>query len=536
MPPQGPLGDEPSAQELSAARAEIAQLSAALRAAEEQATLVFRAAPSVMVITTFDDFTIVDVNDAFEEASGYTRAAVVGRWTGDFPWWPSAAQRDQLLDSLHAHGRAENVETRFIGQGGREVVTLLNARRITLKGVPCILTHTADITERTRAEEARRALEEAERHTERLESLGLIAGGIAHDFNNLLVGILGNAELLLGLSGHAESWQKPLRAILTSAERAAEHTRELLDYAGPGPSKPLSVNLSEIVAEVQVIGAGLVGPGLSLECHVSAQPVWVQVDRGQLSRMLLNLVKNGLEAMNQGPGTLSITLDTEGDAARLRVTDQGSGMDETTEKRIFDPFFSTKQAGHGLGLASVLSIVQRHRGNIRVETAPGCGSTFSIRLPLAQPPCTPGDLDRSGGHPSPESGSMARVDTPQPPNQGRILVVDDELTVRETARALLTELGFKVDEAVDGASAIATVRDASEPFDAVLLDATMPGLDANATLRGLREQAPHLPVLLCSGYSRNDFARELESDAHLDFLAKPYRVNELLRMLAKLMP
>jgi CheY-like chemotaxis protein len=355
-------------------------------------------------------------------------------------------------------------------------------------------------------------------HKERLESLGLVAGGIAHDFNNLLVGILGNAELLVG-SVPADSPLLPaLRAILTSAERAAEHTRELLDYAGRSLGQPGPVELGALVAEVAQLSAPLCTGDVTLSWQRPTAPLWAEADKGQLTRMLINLVKNALEAMSGRHGVVELRLDAQGDAARLVVRDGGTGMDAATRARIFDPFFSTKQAGHGLGLASVHSIVQRHRGSIEVDSAPGQGATFTVRLPQTAPP---------------DPAASTRIATPEPPHHGRILVVDDDATVRETGTMLLEELGFSVAQAIDGRSALSAL--AAAPFDAVLLDATMPGMTAGETLRTLRARFPELPVLLCSGYSRNDFADVLERDARIEFLAKPYRSSELVRMLARLM-
>lgn len=236
--------------------------------------------------------------------------------------------------------------------------------------------------------------------------------------------------------------------------------------------------------------------------------------------MLGNLVKNGLEAMAGRQGDVQLTLSSEGDDAVLRVIDGGTGMDEATSLHIFEPFFSTKQAGQGLGLASVHAIVQRHRGSITIDTAQGRGTTFTIRLPRSAAP------DVEEAH---------RLSTPEPPRHGHILVVDDDPTVRETGRTLLLELGFTVEEASDGAGALAAVRVSERRFDAVVLDATMPGLSAADTLERLRALSPSLPVLLCSGYSRNEFARLLAEDPRSEFLPKPYRTSDLVRMLAKVM-
>jgi CheY-like chemotaxis protein len=359
---------------------------------------------------------------------------------------------------------------------------------------------------------------------ERLESLGLVAGGIAHDFNNLLVGILGNAELLLCSVPADSPLLGPLRAIVTSAERAADHARELLDYAGRGPGLTTPLELGGLLTEVHHLAAPL-GPGrVTVDVAAPDEAVWAEADRGQLTRMLVNLVKNALEATQGTGGRVELSLQTEHDGAAswavLRVRDHGSGMNDRTRARIFDPFFSTKQTGHGLGLASAQSIVRRHRGTITVDSAEGQGSTFTVRLPRVA---------------APDPALLVRIDTPEPPRHGRVLVVDDDETVRDTALALLGELGFTAEAASSGTEALAALAAAAEPFDAVLLDATMAERPAAEALREVREVAPGVPILLCSGYSRSDFAHELDQGERLEFLAKPYRTHELARMLAKLL-
>jgi PAS domain S-box-containing protein len=226
-------------EELTRTREAFVRSEQALRDAEEHATNVFRFAPCVMVITTLDDFTILDVNDAFVAESGYAREAVIGKRSTDFPWWPSAEARDRLVASLRRDGFLRDLETRFVSHEGVELVTMLNARRITVKGVPCVLTHTADITERTRAEAERHEAERARRDAERLESLGLVAGGIAHDFNNLLVGILGNAELMLATCDAPESDPRPTARHLAQrrAGRGARARAPRLRGTWPGQAR-----------------------------------------------------------------------------------------------------------------------------------------------------------------------------------------------------------------------------------------------------------------------------------------------------------
>ena len=470
---------------------------------------VFKRAPDVMSIVRTSDALILEINDAFEETSGFTREQVLGRSSRDFPWWPDAEQRDAILAQLRTQGRLHDVEARFATPHG-ELVFLISARPLVYRGEHCAIWRAANVTEQRRMEQANRSLEERLRQKQNLERLGLLAGGIAHDFNNLLVGVLGNAELLLATQSEDALSRPLLEALARSAQRMADHTRELLDYAGHTALGQDLVQLDALVDETLGLLRPLLEPVVQLHVEQRASAAWVRGNAGQLTRMLINLIKNAAEALKGEHGSVWIDVSRAAEQVVVSIRDSGGGMDEGARARMFDPFFSTKLAGHGLGLASVPGIVERHGGSLRVHSEHGLGTCVTISIPAHAP--------------------APRAAVPSSRAQrwsGRALVVDDEATVRSVSCALLERLGFAVTEAEDGESALRILQQDPSGWRLVLLDANMPGLDGAQTLARLRVFAPKLPVLLCSGYSAAEFAPLLAQKPHVAFLTKPFRSAQL---------
>lgn len=235
-------------------------------------------------------------------------------------------------------------------------------------------------------------------HSQKLESLGVLAGGMAHDFNNLLSSIMGHSELGIAEVEEDSSAADSLRAIGRAAERASELTQQLLAYAGKGTVLVEPVDLSALVREVVELVKVSIDQGIEIQTDLAEEPPPIIADATQVRQVVMNLLLNAAEAV-EGPGRISITtgvstigqLEIEqsmhntytapGECVFLRITDNGSGMDEETLAKIFDPFFSTKFTGRGLGLAAVLGIVRGHRGLLRVESRPGDGTTFAVDLP-----------------------------------------------------------------------------------------------------------------------------------------------------------
>ncbi len=384
----------------------------------------------------------------------------------------------------------------------------------------------AEIETRRRAERARQAMEQRLRLAEKLEALGQLAGGIAHDFNNQLVGVLGGAEVLLQLSLDPEAVECA-EMIRESALQSSELIKRLLEFARRGPTRAEPLDLHQVVRDARALLTRSLGPTVALVTKFESLSPTVRGDEALLQHALLNLVLNARDALPTG-GTVTIAtsdvvLDEEearslgssaGRYVRLAVSDDGVGMDEVTRERLFEPFYTTKAEGTGLGLSVVYGTIQRHAGTIKVESTLGQGATFEFLLPVAD------------GLPRDRSSSTSAAR-----RSGRVLVVDDEPHVRRAVAAMLRNLGHSVTSCADGESAVDWVRDHPDGLDVVLLDVVMPGLGGIRAHAAIRALAPALPVVLMSGFAADGEVEKALADGARAFLSKPFPARELTRML-----
>ena len=356
--------------------------------------------------------------------------------------------------------------------------------------------------ERARARQEREHLQAQFLQAQKLESLGLLAGGVAHDFNNLMVGVLGNASLardVLDADGPAEPL---LAAIEIAAQRASDLANQMLSYAGRASYAMAPVGVAPLLEEMRALLNEVI------------------------PRTVMNLVTNAAQAIAPGaPGRIDLTVEDGRHAGRpavvLRVADDGCGMTPEVQACLFDPFFTTKPHGHGLGMAAVLGIVRAHGGEVRVASTPGEGSEFQIVLPAV-----PGVIaGRAEGPPS--AAALPRTG-------GRVLVMDDEELVRTFARRLLTRIGLDVILASDGEAGLAELSAGQQPWSLLLMDLSMPKLSGPALYHEVRARAPDVPILLSSGRPP-EWPWQAERDPRLGFIAKPYRMQELVDAMTTLM-
>ena len=389
-----------------------------------------------------------------------------------------------------------------------------------------------DITERKRVEEQRR-------HTQKLESVGLLAGGIAHDFNNLLVGIIGNASLAEDMMPHGSAAVENLRRIVKAGEQAAHLTRQMLAYAGKGRFLFQPVNLPALVRDAYPLLHSAVSRKIALQLRLDPDMAPVMSDPSQMQQVLMNLVVNAGEAIGDNLGSIVVStgetaVDAEfaaqhlsgwavepGPHVFLEVRDSGCGMDGETQARIFDPFYSTKFQGRGLGLAAVAGIVRSHKGGIEVMSAPGAGAAIRVLLPAMA-------LKATRSLPVGVSKEDVR-------GEGTVLVVDDEEIVRELARRSLERHGYKVLVAENGQAAIDILRENAGRIGVVLLDMSMPGMSGEETLPHLRSLKPDVAVLVSSGYSEAETLRMFQGSRISGFIQKPYTVQQLAKKIKLLM-
>ncbi len=388
-----------------------------------------------------------------------------------------------------------------------------------------------DITAQKDAEASRLALERQLLETQKLESLGLLAGGIAHDFNNLLTAILGQANLARNyLPDDLALAETSLKEIEVASVRAAELCAQLLAYAGKGRFTVEPTDLNSLINGLRSLLRVSVGQHAALRFDLADTVPVVMADAAQLRQIVMNLVINAAEAIGERGGEILVTTgacsvdaaalagaiagpdQAPGDYVFLEVRDNGPGMEAAVLAKIFDPFFSTKFTGRGLGLAAVMGIIRGHQGALQVESTPGAGTTFRLLLP---------PLAGATVHPA--------VTEPAPPinEAARVLVVDDDDTVRPLVAAMLRSCGCNSDEAVDGYAALTAFRATPDRYDLVVLDMLMPGLSGEETLVELRRVRADVRVLIISGYNEGGILTRHAGGGPLAYLAKPFTRGDL---------
>jgi CheY-like chemotaxis protein len=353
----------------------------------------------------------------------------------------------------------------------------------------------------------------------------VLAGGIAHDFNNLLHVVLGNADLARHHVTDDSPAREHLDEVVRATQRAAELTQQLLAYSGRGAVESRQLDLSIEVREMGTLLRTAISKQATLSWDLSPDLPAITADPTQVRQVVMNLITNASDALHDGPGTITLRTGVVDDGAAdapasvfVEVTDTGCGMDSGTLQRIFDPFFSTKFSGRGLGLAAVMGIVQSHHGHVRIRTAPGEGTTFRVVLPSAGGEADPAPRRASG------AGWRGR---------GIVLVVEDEEGVREVVGRMVERLGFQVVQAADGVEAIRMFDEHDGTVAAVLLDLSMPRMGGQETLHRLRERSADLPVVLMSGYTEQDVAAKIIEGAGgaVGFLQKPFLPDDLSSVL-----
>jgi PAS domain S-box-containing protein len=382
----------------------------------------------------------------------------------------------------------------------------------------------------------RRLLENQLRQAQQMESIGRLAAGIAHDFNNLLAAVLGHASFMR-LHVSADSPLQPsLDCIEKASNRAAELCKQMLAYAGKGTYSVEELEANALVNDTVSLIKISISKKISLNLVRSPQPVRIKADVAQVRQVLMNLVLNAAEAIGDQPGSIVIRTSTlkptpetlaaavfkpksvAKEYVQIEVVDSGSGMSKETQQKIFEPFFTTKFTGRGLGLAAVLGIVKAHNGLLQLSSQPGKGTTFKILMPL---------LEGAAIAPRPEAVPATELWH----GSGTVLLVDDEASVRESTRNLLTELGFTVLLAENGEQGLHTFGSHVKEIVAVILDLTMPRLNGEEVFEQIRKMRPQLPVLLSSGYNEENTMEHFIGKGLSGFLQKPFSINELAAKL-----
>jgi len=483
--------------------------------------LLESASQGVVAVDESGQFTLV--NAQIEEMFRYTRDELLGQ------------PMDILLPERYRQAHAQHVRDYFarpytrvmcpaldlvgLTKDGHEFPLEISLSYVEQGGSRLALALITDITERKRAE-AR--LQQAQK----FESLGLLAGGVAHDFNNLLVGVIGNASLALEMLPPGNPTVELLKEVIKTGEQAAHLTRQMLAYSGKGKFLVEALDLSVLVPEM----IGLVRPSISkkiaLQLNLDAELPPIQADRGQVHQVFMNLALNAAEAIGSHDGLITVRTGVQelddrltrphpavpaprpGKHVFLEVRDTGCGMDDATRAKIFDPFFSTKFTGRGLGLAAVSGILRGHKAAITVTSAPGKGSCFTVLFPAAEPAA--------------KEQPLLAAPNAALRGAGVVLVVDDERVVREMAKRALERQGYTVLLADSGLAAIDTVRRHPGEIALVVLDLSMPHMSGEETLPELRKIRPEVKALVSSGYSEDETMTLFGGQRVTGFIQKPY--------------
>jgi PAS domain S-box-containing protein len=493
------------------------------------------AAPNAMIMVD-SNARISMVNAAAERMFGYARSEMIGQ--------EIELLLPEAIRSPHVKFRNDfmrNPSTRSMGAGrdllgrrkdGTEVPVEIGLNPILAPGGVQVLASIVDITERLKAEREKRELEDRVRHSQKLESLGVLAGGIAHDFNNLLSVILGNAELALMNVPQGSPAAKHLDRIFSTARRAAELSRQMLAYSGRGRFEVKQINLTQMVREIGELLHVSISKKAKVRMEFSPDLPSIDADVAQVNQVVMNLITNANESLEDKPGEINVrtgmchvdhvylkecAADPEvkpGAFVYVEVQDTGCGMDATTRARIFEPFFTTKFAGRGLGLAATLGIVRSHKGCLHVKSEKGVGTTMRVLFPAT------GKGDNLQPRSAPMIGEWR--------GSGTVLVADDEEFVRAITRAQLESIGFEIVEAADGEDAVTLFGKHKSALVLAVLDLTMPRLDGDKAAIQMLGHRPDLPLILASGYSAQEVSQRLRDHPHIVMLPKPFSLGDLL--------
>jgi PAS domain S-box-containing protein len=502
----------------------------ALQEKTEELDRFFTMALDLLCIADTDGY-FRRVNPAWASVLGYDIHELEGKRLLDFVHPDDLQETLAAVERLAAQQEVLNFVNRYRCKDGS--YRWIEWRACPYQGT-LIYAAARDITERRQAEEERRRIENRMQHAQKLESLGVLAGGIAHDFNNLLVAILGHTELALLQLAPGAPVHGHLQEIETASHRAADLCKHMLAFSGKGHFVVEALDLSVIVREMAQMLTVAISKKAIVQYNLAPDLPAIQADATQLRQVVMNLITNASEAIGDQPGVIRVATGTtrcdraylqelalaeglaEGLYVYLEVSDTGCGMDEATRARIFDPFFSTKFTGRGLGLAAVLGIVRGHKGAIKVYSEVGRGTIFNLLFPAIAEPAGRARL-------------AAAEDQWQ--GQGVVLLVDDEAGVRETGQQLLEWLGFTVLTAADGRQALDVFQARAHDIVCVLLDLTMPRMDGEETFRELRRLRTDARVVLSSGYNQQDVTQRFAGKRLAGFIQKPYRLEDLRRTL-----
>jgi two-component system, cell cycle sensor histidine kinase and response regulator CckA len=504
---------------------ERVRIQDALRVSEERFSKAFRSSPFPIAIQRSADRHFVDANQSFLELTGYTAEHLTQSSDQSIQLWTRGG--DAGTAPFVPEGRLRNQSCLLRRSDGGVRQILLFSEPLSLGGIPCLLLVVEDITDQLK-------LEAQLRQAQKMEVIGRMAAGIAHEFNNILTVIQGDVGLLQSSSAGLMDRGALLDQIMQASKRAAAFTRQLLAFSRKQVLQPRLINLSTVVQRTKKMLGRLIGEKFEIQLDCPNDVPSVLADEGGMEQILINLALNARDAMPDG-GMIEIrtgvcVLDETaakthsearpGQFVLLAVTDQGCGMSPQVLARIFDPFFTTKDVGKGtgLGLSTIHGIVKQHEGWIDVVSEVGRGSTFRIFLPACN------------AAPSPATPAPGEAIPAEPGRGETVLVVEDEIAVRELACASLERRGYQVLKAANGPQAVEVWEHHAAQVGLLLTDMVMPsGMNGSELARILQSRNPRLKVIYTSGYNPEALKKDSIVTQGINFLPKPYDPQTLLK-------
>jgi len=474
------------------------------------------------------------VNSAFAEMHGFTQEELIGQ---HFQLCHTPEQLAQeilpTIDLLINHGTFRDAEIGHRRKDGTVFPTYMTSTLVKDdSGTPTgMLSVTRDISAKKTAEAEKAKLTEQLHQSQKMEAVGQLAGGVAHDFNNALGGIMGAIELLKSGALSTEESQEYFDMILTAADRAADLTKKLLTFSRKGAKVSSAVDCFRLVNESAELLKHTINKNIAIHVENRATHTSVIGDDSLIHNALMNMGINASHAMPDG-GALTFTLEnseldaeycevspfdiTPGEYLEITIRDTGTGMSPDVQSRIFEPFYTTKEAGKGtgLGMAAVYGTVQEHGGSILVYSELGRGTVFHIYLPVFS-------------HTPPQ----AIESRPIVSDSGTILIIDDEELIRSTASAMLRSMGYRVILATNGLEGVETFTETKDEIDLIILDMIMPIMGGREAFAKLREIDPTIPIVLSSGFSKEGDLEAMSAQGISGFLQKPFRRDELAEMV-----
>ncbi|MDD2850732.1 MAG: response regulator [Desulfuromonadaceae bacterium] len=514
----------------------VAERTSALHEQKALFEAIFRCIPDAIVYANIDR-EVVGINTAFTSIFGFTIDDLAGKKTSFFYENLEEYERQgRIRFNMTAAEHTLPYEVSYRRKDGtifpgETLGTVVKNDCGTVTGYIGVI---RDITGRKQEEEDRQILEQQMQHTQKLESLGVLSGGIAHDFNNILAIIMGYCSLT---KMDYETAPKNIIEIEKAAERAAALCRQMLAYAGKAQLTITQVNMWVMVDEMVAMLKSTLPQNAVIKPKLSAGIPYITADASQIRQVVMNLIINASEAIGTEQGEIIVSLTREtviaghpekdyhgkeispGSYVCLEVTDDGCGMDEETKWRIFEPFYTTKFTGRGLGLSAVLGIINSHGGALQLFSQRGQGTTFKVYFPVPMNDAA-GEEDRNHSIPSaPWKGS------------GTLLLVEDEEQIRFLAKTLLEMFGFTVLEAANGAEALELYQKNAADIRLVVTDMGMPVMDGYALFPALKKLDPELPIIVSSGFGDADVVSRIGRDNIAGIISKPYNMNRLREVL-----